>query len=234
MSSVWLAIPSARDERSSTLPLWRARGYKIALFRNPGASPVDCADIVLEGEYPGYAVATNVLCAEILAQDPTCDWIVGGGDDVQPEMELAPERIARECTNHFGGTFGVMQPTGDRFTGGSIDRIAGSPWMGREWCLRINDGQGPLWNEYEHMFVDEELLCVAEKLGVYWRRPDLIHLHHHFMRASHEINSPAIALAPPPHLAHWNSPEHWAESSTIFAKRKAAGFPGCEPLKGGA
>ena len=47
-------------------------------------------------------------------------------------------------------TFGVMQPTGDRWGErngiATIDRIAGSPWMGREFCRRMYHGSGPMYN----------------------------------------------------------------------------------------
>ena len=43
------------------------------------------------------------------------DWVVTGGDDMWPEKGQAPETIAEECREHFGGTWGVMQPTGDRW-----------------------------------------------------------------------------------------------------------------------
>lgn len=106
----------------------------------------------------------------------------------------------------------------------------GSPWMGREWCLRANQGQGPLWPEFAHMFVDEHLMCVAEKLGVYWRRPDLIHLHHHFMRQSTALDSPAVGKPIPDHLKQWNTQKHWNESKAIFERLKAQDFAPCMPL----
>lgn len=151
-------------------------------------------------------------------------------------------------------TFGVMQPTGDRFDGGSIDRICGSAWLGREFCRRINQGQGPLWPEYKHMFVDQELQEVALKYGVLWQRRDLIHLHRHFARESDALDSPAVATRVnagefkfrdpnppnvlyggekkprPAHLDQWNTKEHWNEMKAIFEKRKREGFPGSEPL----
>lgn len=262
--SVWLAIPSAREESQSTLPIWKARGYKVAVFRDPGASPVESADLILSGEYPGYARATNALCAEILSNDLSCDWIVGGGDDVQPDMQHRPEQIAFKCGRHFGevnqqfrmeptsmistgdmvsrhytarmfwSTFGVMQPTGDRFASGSIDRIAGSPWMGREWCMRANGGQGPFYPEFTHCFGDEALQRTAEKLGVFWQRPDLIHLHLHFMRKTLDVNSPAVTVAIPPHLRMAFSPQHWDESQALFRRLEADGFAACMPSYPGA
>ena len=183
-----------------------------------------------EPKYPGYAIATNSLVKDVLSTDDSCDWTVGGGDDVQPDLNHTADEIAGQLTAHFAGTFGVMQPTGDRFANGSIDRIAGSPWIGREFARRMYGGNGPYWHEYTHMFVDEEIQCVAEKYGVFWQRRDLIHLHHHFQRESVALNSPAIDKPRPAFLNEANSPEHWKKYQAIFKARKAAGFPGSEPL----
>lgn len=192
--------------------------------------------------------------------DPEAEWFVTGGDDTEPDLNHTAGEIGFQLGRHFGdaqqqyrmehvtgggsmmplppqpsarmpwSTFGVMQPTGDRYANGSIDRIAGSAWYGREYCKRVNGGRGPLWPEYAHMFVDEEAQCVAQKLGVFWQRPDLIHLHHHFMRATSDLNSPAIASLTPPHLIEANTPEHWFKYQRLFNAREAAGFPGHEPL----
>lgn len=247
MSKVWYCIPSARPaaEVQPVVDAWRAMGYRVALWRDEGAEMPACDYWVWQGEspragregapgngspYPGYAVAVNRLSREVLAFNPNCQWIVTGGDDTLPDPNKRADEIADELTAHFGGTFGVMQPTGDRFSNGSIDRIAGSPWMGREFCERMYCGNGPLFSGYQHMFVDEELLHVAEKLGVYWRRPDLVQLHRHFMRQSDDLNSPAVRKTIPPHLVKWNSQQHWNESKALFNSRKDAGFPGHEPL----
>lgn len=133
-------------------------------------------------------------------------------------------------------TFGVMQPTADRwhegvggFSNAPIDRVCGSPWMGREFCRRMYGGKGPLFEGYRHMFVDEELQEVALKLGVLWQRRDLTHFHKHWGRGETDksiVNDPKI----PDHLVKWNTPEHWRESKQMFDERKAAGFPGHEPL----
>ncbi len=252
MSSVWLCIPSARppEEAEPVLRAWRERGYKIALFRDDMNFPFGIVDYIQADPYPGYARAVNALVAEILRVDNFCDWIVCGGDDTLPDPHHSAEQIALECSFHFGGkidvttygetvpryipgkyaTWGVMQPSGDRFASGSIDRIAGSPWMGREWCLRANKGQGPLYPEFEHMFVDEALKRSAEKLGVYWMRPDLIHFHKHFMRRDEAIDSPATRTEVPPHLVKWNTREHWNEAQGIFKRLEAENFASCDPL----
>lgn len=231
MSKSWFCIPSARPaaDVQPVVDAWKAMGYNVALWRDPGSDVPPC-DWFMYAPYAGYAEAVNRLAAMVLAMDDECQWIVTGGDDTLPDHNKTADEIADELTAHFGGTFGVCQPTGDRYCQGSIDRIAGSPWMGREFCERMYGGNGPLYSGYQHMFEDEELLCVAEKLGVYWRRPDLIHLHMHFMRESEELNSNAVRRNPPPHLVRWNTPEHWRQSEALFKNRKAQGFPGHEPL----
>lgn len=244
--SVWLTIPSARPpaEAEKVLSKWRAQGYKIALWRD---DPDDVAKfapgaIVFHNPYPGYARAVNALVRFVVNYDHDAEWFIAAGDDTEPDLAHTAEEIAAQCCDHFQelgpadpechedagliewATWGVMQPTGDRFAGGSIDRIAGSAWLGRDFCKRIYGGKGPLWPEFTHMFVDEHLQCVAQKLGIFWQRPDLIHLHHHFMRASDDLNSHAVRREPPVHLVAANSQAHWDQSKAIFERLKAAGF----------
>lgn len=230
--SVWYAIPSIRPN-GGTLMRWRARGYKLAVLRQ---GELIGADIEIATDvYLGWARSVNILSKSILSGDPTANWIVSGGDDYLPEMNQAPEEIAQRCTEHFGGTFGVMQPTGDRWgddsvararwgenRGAMLDRIAGSPWMGREWCERAYGGNGPMPEQYFHIFGDEQLQCVAEKLGVFWQCRDLMQYHDH-------------ALRPRGNAADW--PEFlrpiqamWSQEQARFDADKAAGFPGSDPL----
>lgn len=262
MSSVWVCIPSARPpaEVKVWAKAWIERGYKIALWRDepPSTFPVDL--VLHSSEYPGYAKVVNHLVAQVRALDSTAstaEWFVIGGDDVFPDPNHTAEEIARECREHFlearseelgmvtaqrreeFATFGVMQPTGDRWgenpnhpredmRSAYIDRVAGSAWLGREFCKRVNQGNGPLWPEYKHMFVDEELRHVAVKLGIYWERRDLTHLHQHAGRRR-DYDVTMI----PEHLKKWTTgaegQKHWNESEAIFFKRRAAGFPGSEP-----
>jgi hypothetical protein len=247
------------EEAEKVLKLWRERGYKIALWQDlsevqPCAGNFDYEnEIVSVGEYPGYSKAVNHLIAMVMYMDLNCEWFVIGGDDVCPDPNHTAEEIALETSKWFGygwnkhipmlqepwetphplgpdATFGVMQPTGDRFAEGSIDRICGSAWLGREFCRRINQGNGPLWPEYVHNFVDEELQNVAIKYGIFQQRRDLIHLHRHFQRQSDALNSPAIARPTPAHLKAAFSPEGWGPYKAIFEKRKREGFPGSEPI----
>lgn len=250
--SVWLCIPSARPpaEVEPVLSRWKEMGYKIALYCDSvsdaiAKQPDTWISAGTDG-YPGYARAVNALVADVIWKDAKAEWFIAAADDTLPDPNKRADEIAKECAEHFLGkrvispgmkeadlksrTFGVMQPTADRFAGGSIDRIAGSAWLGREWCLSINQGKGPLWPEYTHMFVDEELQAVAQKYGVFWQRPDLVHLHRHFMRESDALDSRAVQKPIPPHLVEANSIEHWNKYKRIFLDRKAAGFPGSEPL----
>jgi hypothetical protein len=186
---------------------------------------------------------------------PQAEWFIIGGDDVFPDLDHSAEEIAKQCGDYFADpdgrhgdwanrifldqhrTFGVMQPTGDDWgsnpnhpnpamRGSYISRVCGSAWIGREFATRVNQGKGPLWPEYHHMFVDEELQHVATKLGVLWQRPDLTQMHQHEARKHRSYTSADI----PPHLKKWAGPEHWKEAEAIFKGRRAAGFPGSEPL----
>jgi hypothetical protein len=124
-------------------------------------------------------------------------------------------------------TFGVLQPTGDVFAGRQIERICGSPWIGREFALRVNQGKGPLWPEYKHMFVDEEIMEVAKKYGVLWQRRDLTHHHNHWTRNGDQAD---YSKPLPAFLREANSPEHWKKYGDLFRERKRNGFPGSELL----
>jgi hypothetical protein len=200
------------EQVEPVLAKWREMGYRVAVQRDqceappPGWKREDGGyelwndTYVHWRPYVGYAEAVNHLAKEILEYDPECDWIVAAGDDTLPDPNKSAEEIEFECSGYFcggycmidgkerlgmGPTFGVMQPTGDPWSdrqGRIIERVAGSPWLGREWCLSANGGRGPLWPEFFHMFADETLQCVAQQLGVFWQRPDLTHLHNHWGR----------------------------------------------------
>lgn len=229
--SVWLTIPSARPAAiaDACFRQWKSLGYKVAVLRDDSCD-LPHADLVpILAQYPGYAKAVNMLVRTAIAYDSAAEWFVIGGDDVYPDPSHSADEIAAECRAHFGekgtrrfATFGVMQPTGDQWgdaQGPYIERVAGSAWIGRGFALHVYDGLGPLWPEYTHMFVDEELQCVAEHLGVFWQRPDLVHRHEHCLRRR------ALPEDLAPHLRKWNTPEHWRQSKALFERRKAAGFP---------
>lgn len=241
MCSVHLCIPSKRPPEQALLCLqkWAAMGYGVALYcdtvedlwakepkwpNKPQLSPFNG----IWGEYPGYAVASNRLVKMVLDNDRSCDWCVLGGDDLFPDEKHAAEDIAQQCSEHFCGTFGVCQPTGDVEFGDAqgpyCRRVAGSAWVGREWCLRANKGAGPLYPDFDHMFGDECLMETAKKLSVFWQRPDLLHYHAHWARKR------GMAEDMPAFLAKWNTPEHWQKSKALFERLKSEDFAPCMPL----
>jgi hypothetical protein len=259
--SCWLTIPSARppEEAEKVLKLWRAQGYRIALWRDDGLLEGKHAgafgeypyQLVMSGPYPGYSRAVNTLIAEVELQDPDAEWFVIGGDDVEPDPSHSAEEIARETFNYFdgraaekyfrgpgpgapphgeglAGTFGVMQPTADAFADRSIEKIAGSAWVGREFCRRMYGGNGPLFSEYTRFFMDQELQEVAIKYGVFQQRPDLLHFHRWYGRASDDLHSETKPAELPEHLKHQE--KMWQPEKQLFYRRQRAGFPGSEPI----
>lgn len=246
MSDVWLCIPSARPsaEVAARMAKWTDRGYLIALHRDgPDDTNRLKYHLCMSSPYPGYALAVNRLIQQVMRCDLHADWFVTGGDDVDPDPTKTADEIASECTDSFCSritglhdhrmdTFGVMQPTGDRWgdrQGAYIDRVAGSPWIGREFARRAYGGNGPYWPEYTHMGVDEELQAVATKLGVFWQRPDLIHMHDHWGRPRPgELIGQRSRM--PAFLEEANSPAEWRRYKELFAARAAAGFPGSEVI----
>lgn len=254
--SVWLCIPSKRSpaEAEPVLQLWRERGYKIALWLDCGSPLIEADFVEVSDHYPGYGAAVNYLARRVIALNGA-EWIVTGGDDVEPDLAHSAEEIALQARAYFASlhfeddgrlpketdltmaTFGVMQPTGDRWgdeewsrqrwpdAPAYIDRICGSAWYGREYCRRMYGGRGPLCDDYLHMYVDEEAQEVAKRMGVLWQRRDLTQLHRHWGR-----KPGATAADVPEFLKHANSEAEWQRAKAIFDTRKANGFPGHEPI----
>lgn len=241
--SVWFVIPSKRppDELSICLNAWREMGYRIAIAREPGdALPADCTVdntlLIPVAGYLGWARSTNLLVNRVMAQYADAQWFVAGGDDYFPDPAKSADAIAGECEERFlcspfhDATFGVMQPTGDRWEERNgiarIDGIAGSPWMGREFCRRMYNGTGPMFNGYYHNFADEELQVLCQTLDVFWQRRDLCQMHRHWARKRGDwADAPAWAYAiNDPHRSDWDY------SKRLFNERKRYGFPGHEPI----
>ena len=118
-------------------------------------------------------------------------------------------------------TFGVMNPTGDRYGGGFIDNSAAHPWLGREWCRSMYLGRGPLWPDYQFWYSDTELQDVAIKQGVFWQRQDLKQEHKHYSRTP--------GLQPPEHTKRRMHLVN--QDRELYEERKRLGFPGSAPLK---
>jgi hypothetical protein len=211
--------PSARPpaEADPVLSAWRAKGYRLSVFRDAGAAAT-VSDVLLSGEYRGYAATLNLLAAEAM-KDPGCDWMIAGNDDLMPDATHTPEQIADECLSHFGNTFAVMQCTGDRYGAILTAQAITHPWMGREWVRRINGGRGPLWPGFYHFFEDACHRDVALKYGRLWERPDLCQYHDHWQRKNMER---------PGHLT--KAAAAWQASHDLYESLRAAGYPGSEPI----
>lgn len=214
---VWFAIPTANAIKTmATFDQWAALGYKTAALVDSGRPQPSNADKVIRlPGYQGWPKAVNLLCREVDA-----DVVVTGGDDILPDSELVAGQIGRRFLEHFGGTLGVMQPTGDRWMldgdgRAASERICGSPWLGREFIDRINGGRGPCWPEYYHFFADEELRDVASKLGLLWNNPEIMQFHDHWTRQGRPR---------PKYLERAQG--YWHSDQALYESRKAQDFPG--------
>lgn len=204
-------------------------------------------NIPFEGEYPGWSICTNLLIHEVMMYDASASWFVCGGDDTFPDPHKTPDQIALACGRYFGtqqklyrqeqtsniltgdkvgrfnwSTFGIMQPTGDDWRdskGKTIERIAGSPWIGREFARRMYHGGGPLYAGFTYSFADEHLQNVAQKLGVFWQRSDLTHEHRHIAR-----DNPNWQAEQPEWTRKLYAREQWDRNKALFERLKAGGF----------
>ena len=223
---VWYAIPSANPSKAQhCLDQWSAMGYRTAVLLDAGADPV-VADIVLYcDKWFGYPAAVKQLCDAIGDQ---ADIVVTGGDDIYPDPKTPPGIIHAQFIEHFGGTLGVMQPTGDRWMENDkgvagVERVCMSPWMGREFIKRNNGGRGPFWLGYFHFFCDEEMHEVVNGAGLLWQRRDLTQLHDHWSRAD---TGGGAEKNRPDYLDQ--AQEGWGTAKKLFDARKKAKFPGAD------
>jgi hypothetical protein len=217
MSEVWVAIPSANAPLcGETFAVWQARGYRTAvLVDGDTPDPANADMIVRTPDYRGYGWAVNTLCRALT----DVDWVVTGGDDILPDPDHAPEDIAAECVKHFKGTFGVMQPVGDPWNDYCIKKCAGSPWMGKDFRRRINQGRGPYIEDFVHYYDDTYLRATCIRYGCYWEHPDITHTHEHWTKKK---------VARPAYLV--KAEARVETSRLLFEKLVREGFVGTEPL----
>lgn len=219
MGDIYVAFPSGNAQQADKcLKVWRELGYKTAVMVDwPERSSE--ADIRLQTDrYSGWAPAINRLCSYCIGEG--ADIVVCGNDDIYPDVKPA-RQLADEYFEHFkGSTFGVMQPTGDRF--GNIDGSAIAPWLGREFIERINGGRGPYWEAYRHLYSDTELWAVGKMLGIYCERRDVVQFHAHWSREG-------CTDTLPPKKRQFIV-DHQDHDRDLFYRRKEQGFPGHEPL----
>jgi hypothetical protein len=218
---VWLALPSANIKMAKKIfPIWKAKGYKIAVIcpDNVQTEYSSIVDLKITessiGGYKGWPKSVNHL-SNVLSN---VEIIIAAGDDMHPDPNYDAHELRLQFVRHFGGTMGVMQPYGDKF--GSMacetcEQICGSAWLGKEFRNRINQGKGPMWEEYWHMWADTELYQIASKYNCLWVRSDLTQYHEHRIRGSHTFR-PTIPAG------------NMKVAQKIYEQRKKEGFPGSE------
>ena len=198
-------------------------GYRTAVLLDAGADAVVADLVIYSDKWLGYPAAVKQLCDAIGDQ---ADIIITGGDDIYPDPKATPGRIHAEFIEHFKGTCGVMQPTGDRWMEDAkgkagAERVCMSPWMGRDFIKRINCGRGPFWPSYFHFFCDEEMSELAQSVGCLWQRRDLNQLHNHWSRAE---TGGGAEKKRPKYLD--KAQAGWSAAEKLYKARKANHFPG--------
>ncbi len=213
--SVWYLCPSARPkaEAEACLQAWLDFGCRIMILRQGELLDLPIMQYPVSF-YAGWAVSNNHLARTVMQYSKSAKWLIFGGDDYWPDRGSAII-TGYQCTGYFGGTLGVMQPTGDRYNNGYIDTACASPWIGREFCQRAYNGHGPFRDEYFHLYADTELQQVATRLGLFWQRQDIKQEHKHWTRG---IGTAAL----PSDLYTFSE----AKDKALYEARLALQFPG--------
>jgi len=206
MNEIWAVWPTLHQEKSiEMISFWHEYEYNVAVLVNPPFTHDDFieADIVIvQPEWRGFPAAANILCKEVPG-----NIVVVVGDDIHPDKKSAQE-IGERFLKRFPDTFGVIQPTGDKF--GSWDKCAVSPWIGRKFIEQV----GPYHEGYFHYFSDQELQEHAMKLGVFEQWDDINQYHDHWQRNEEQKR--------PLHLL--KAKKKWHDDKRIFEERKLKGF----------
>jgi hypothetical protein len=212
---VWLALPSANAENCrKNLPLWRERGYRVAVLQDGNREDVPADLVHVARAYHGWPAAVNELCKHVVPSSASI--IVTGGDDMQPDPHHTAQELAEQFHERFPDGLGVMQPHGDVYM--SSGTYCGSPWFGRGWVDRAYRGSGPCPAAYCHNWADNELYWVPRCMDLLWLRPDLVQYHDHFSRRGETKQE------------YWvrSVERHDREDVRTFIARAWLGFPGSE------
>ncbi len=213
--SVWYLCPSARP-KEECLQAWLDFGARVMILRQGEPLGMRLVHEYPVDYYAGWAASNNNLMRTAQAADAGACWFVFGGDDYWPDPRTTANEVQFECNMHFGGTLGVMQPTGDRYNNGYIDTAAASPWIGEEFCQRAYQGRGPFFEDYHHFYADTELQKVAERANCFWQRPDIYQEHRHWQRGT----APIPSYVPEIYGATYYT------AMALYHGRVMAGFPG--------
>lgn len=204
-------------------------GYKVAIATEIPHRPKDlaCTWAINLDKYPGYVKTMNLLCYE-LAKNVHADIVICGQDDVLPDPERPAWKIGASFWAKYQTGMGVMQPIGAPWkpSGDGVHSFHAtrnstetceSPWIGRRFILEAYGGEGPYSDKYEHYFAGDELHDVASKMGVLWKREDLVQFHRHWGRTGGPAMTP---------YQERNYDHHYENDYAMFRARRYKDFPG--------
>ena len=218
--SVLVVYPSCNEERAkASREAWEKQGYGVMVGTDGRF-----------GRYPGYFAGCNQLIAScwrsttLSSTGHTWQWMedesfevfVCAADDIYPDPDQTADEILTKYKSQFPDLDGVMQPVGDDL--GGTSEICGSPWIGRKFIENAYAGFGPYHPAYRQFYGDEELMCVAEKMGKLWMVKSVTQRHEHWLRPGIEKTENQI----------YNQ-RYWDHDAELFKRRKALGFPGALP-----
>ncbi len=213
-------IPTANPALASEcFAAWQSMGWDTFAVVEGDAEIANATGVFRQTEYPGWGESFNRL-ARVL--NGRYDFLATGGDDITPDPTRDAATIGRELSEHFGGTFGVCQPSADRWAwdkDGTRSPIAYAPIIGADFARRWNCRMGAFWPSYFQWFSDDELCRVTTAADLLWERPDLMFYHDHVSRDGRQTP--------------WYKAEkhpRWQGDADLFKARQAAGFPGHEPI----
>lgn len=209
---IWTVWPTVHKEQTNKMiDVWHEKGYGVGVLVNlPMTNDMfEKADVVIvQNQWEGFPVAVNLLCENVFG-----DIVVVAGDDIYPDPDKTADEIAEIFLEKFPDTFGVMQPTGDKF--GDYDKCAVSPWIGKKFIEKAYEGNGPYWEEYFHYFSDRELQEYAIKMEAFFQCKDITQYHDHWQRKENPKR--------PEHLM--KAKNRWHADQRIYKQRLIKGFP---------
>ena len=184
----YVAWPTNNIARSNaTAKAWLTLGYRVAVATELKVPQHEIVanEVCYIGKYEGYYRAMNFLC-QSLVRDLKADVVICAGDGIYPASNRPCWALGATVAAKFPNGFGVMQPVGlnwqpDRGPGQynfhdtpPSTRRCESPWICRNFILEAYGGKGPYEQKYRQYFGDSELFDVASRMGVLWRREDLV------------------------------------------------------------
>lgn len=216
-SEWWVVFPAGNPVAGQVCAnLWKHAGWRVGVQTDPG-EPIVLCDLPISVPFVSVAATFNNFARQLLQRGAR--GIIYGNDDEFPGFGADVENFSAAFLVRFPDTFGVAQPT--RCATPDITDGAPYPLVGAEFARRINGGRGAFREEYGHYFDDREVHDVAERLGCFATLPDIEikHLHHSY-------GYPDML----PKQARQRARSCHTAARKLYDERKAAGFPGHEPI----